>query len=62
MIKILIVEDEPPIARMLCRCIEQMDSDSFMVAGKAINGQEALDILSRKEFDVVITDSHLTDY
>jgi len=56
MIKILIVEDEPPIARMLCRCIEQMDSDSFMVAGKAINGQEALDILSRKEFDVVITD------
>jgi len=56
MIKILIVEDEPPIARMLSRCIEQMGAEAFLVAGKAINGQAALDILANEEIDVVITD------
>ena len=56
MIRILIVEDEPPIARMLCRCIDKMDSYSFTVAGAAINGQKALEILSKEEIDVVITD------
>ena len=56
MIKILIVEDEPPIARTLERCIEQIDAGSFHVAGKAIHGQDALNILAKEEIDVVITD------
>ncbi len=55
MIKVLLVEDEPPIGRAIQKMIEQT-SPAFFVVGCAINGQAALDWLVREPVDVVITD------
>ena len=55
MIKVLIVEDEPPIARAVKQMIES-SSDAFEVVGCEINGQTALLRMEEEEVDVVITD------
>lgn len=55
MIRVLIVEDEPPIARVVKQRIEQF-SEQFVVAGTAINGQAALEQLADGQIDVVFTD------
>ncbi|MBP1994518.1 response regulator transcription factor [Paenibacillus eucommiae] len=55
MIKVMIVEDEPPIARSLKRMMESEHS-SYQVVACAINGQEALEWLQREQIDVVFTD------
>ena len=55
MIKVLIAEDEPPIARAVQRLIEEL-SPEFKIIGRAINGQEALSLMLREEADVVFTD------
>ena len=55
MIKILIIEDEPPIAAAVKQMIEQL-SDAFEVVGCENNGQAALLRLEEENVDVVITD------
>ena len=55
MINVLIVEDEPPIQRMICKTISEMDTE-FKVAYTAFNGTQARKILEAEEVDVVFTD------
>jgi len=55
MIRVLIAEDEPPIARALSRLIEEL-SPSFQVAACESNGQDALVSMRREPADVVFTD------
>jgi len=53
-LKILIVEDEPPIARSLRTLIEQLPD--MTVVACAIHGVDALEWLEREAIDVVFTD------
>ena len=55
MYKIMIVEDEPPIARYLCRLLEKY-SDRYTIAAVGSNGQEGLDLFREYRPDIVITD------
>ena len=55
MIRVLIVEDEPPIARAVKQMIEG-SSDAFEVIGYEMNGQAALLRMEEEPADVVITD------
>ncbi|MCL1982381.1 MAG: response regulator [Clostridiales bacterium] len=55
MIRVLIVEDEPPIARAVVRLIEEL-SPSFKVIGCETNGQDALEHMRRAQVDLVFTD------
>ncbi|MDR0380781.1 MAG: response regulator [Oscillospiraceae bacterium] len=55
MIKVLLVEDEPPIGRAVRKMIEQA-SPQFSVIGCEINGQAALARLAQERVDVLITD------
>lgn len=54
-IKILIAEDEPPIARMLAKMIQNQDKE-MEILGIARNGREALRLLEEKMPDVIFTD------
>lgn len=51
----MLVEDEPPIMRMVKNTIEQSDAE-FVVSECCMNGKKAVEILEREEFDIVITD------
>ncbi|MCL2812436.1 MAG: response regulator [Clostridia bacterium] len=55
MIRVLIAEDEPPIARAVSRMIEEL-SPSCKVIACASNGQDALEAMGRDPADVVFTD------
>lgn len=55
MIKVLIAEDEPPIARMLAGMIREQDCE-MDILGIARNGREALKLLDDNMPDVIITD------
>ncbi|MBE0600569.1 MAG: response regulator [Firmicutes bacterium] len=55
MIRVLIVEDEPPIQRRTKRMIEHIDED-FHVAAIAGDGVEALEKMRAEHFDVLFTD------
>ncbi len=55
MIRVLIVEDEPPIQRRTKRMIEHIDED-FRVAAIAGDGEEALEKMRAEHFDVLFTD------
>ena len=55
MIRVLIVEDEPPIQRRTKRMIEHIDED-FHVAAIAGDGEEALEKMRAEHFDVLFTD------
>lgn len=55
MITMLIVEDEPAIARAIKKLIHSLTSD-FMVQGIANNGKEALEQVKILHPDVIITD------
>lgn len=55
MINVLVVEDEPPIQRMICKAISGIDQD-FRVRYTAYNGIQARRILEVEEVDVVFTD------
>lgn len=55
MINILVVEDEPPIQRMICKTIAGLDRE-FNIAFTAFNGVEARKILETENIDVVFTD------
>ncbi|WP_343249686.1 response regulator transcription factor [Diplocloster hominis] len=55
MLKVLIVEDEPPVARMLAKLIEQADM-GFQIIGIAHNGKEGIRCYKKERPDVVFTD------
>ncbi len=55
MIKVMVVEDEPPIAKSIKQLIEQFSND-VKVTHIAINGQRALQALEEDEFDIVFSD------
>ena len=52
--KILIIEDEEPIRRVLKRILT--DESSKFKIHEAIDGNEAIDKLSRDKFDLVVCD------
>lgn len=54
MIRVLIVEDEPPIARSIAKLINQ--HPSFDAVGIEMDGSKALERLSAGDVDVVFTD------
>ncbi len=54
--RILIIEDEPLIARDLKRIIT---SYGYEVAGICYNSDNALDVLSKKHYDLILLDIHL---
>ena len=55
MFKVMIVEDEPPIARTVKAAFEKTDAD-FKVEKHCINGSMAVEVLLKEHFDIVITD------
>lgn len=55
MIKIMLVEDEPPILRDLKGLIESL-SDQYIVTACANNGQQAIDLLKTEIPDILFTD------
>ena len=55
MYKVMVVEDEPPIMRMVKNAVEAADSD-FSVTRCEGNGKKAVEALTEEDFDVVITD------
>ena len=55
MIKLLVVDDEPPIGRAVKAMIEKA-SDAFEVVGCELNGFAALERMAQEPIDVVITD------
>lgn len=55
MIRVLIVEDEPPILRSLKILIEKMHPE-FKVVETALDGDEAISKLQIAKFDVIFTD------
>ena len=55
--RILIIEDEPLIARDLKRIVEK---NEYEVAATCHNSDKALDILAKKAYDLILLDIHLT--
>ena len=55
MLKVMVVEDEPPIARAVKNAIERADTD-FAVTKICKNGKEAVEALEEEDFDIVFTD------
>ncbi len=45
MIRVLVVEDEPPILKSVCRNIEK-SHNRFLVVGQVYNGREARELLA----------------
>ncbi|MBP2626658.1 MAG: response regulator receiver and unknown domain protein [Firmicutes bacterium] len=54
MIKVLIVEDDPMVAELNRRYIERVAG--FLCCGVVSNGDEALEVLSSRQIDVVLLD------
>lgn len=55
MFKVMIVEDEPPIARTVKAVLEKTDAD-FKVGKSCTGGKAAVKALEKEDFDIVITD------
>lgn len=54
--RILIIEDEPLIARDLKRIVSKY---GYEVAGICYNSDNALDVLAKKQYDLILLDIHL---
>ena len=54
-IRVMVVEDEPPIQRNICQKIEEINS-SFQVVATADNGREAYRYLQEHTVDVLFVD------
>ncbi len=54
--RILIVEDEPPSMRRIERCILQSGVTDVMIAGKAYNGAEALELIPSIRPHIILSD------
>ena len=61
MYRTLIVDDEPLMRQYLNNTISQLDPE-FHVTGIACDGLEAMDLLRRQSFDLIITDIRITSY
>ncbi|MFI3212150.1 MAG: response regulator [Eubacteriales bacterium] len=55
MIKVLVLEDEKPIARNIARTIEQ-EHEGFQVVQIVPNGQQAIEVLEKEHIDVAFLD------
>lgn len=55
MIRVMVVEDEPPILRQIVKLIEEF-SDNFKVTASAGNGKKALELLETETVDLVFSD------
>lgn len=55
--KILVVDDSALMRRVLCDIINS--DERFQVQDRAVNGLEALDLLSRKSYDAVVLDVNM---
>lgn len=55
--KILVVDDSALMRRVLCDIIEQ--DKRFRVEDRAVNGLEALELLRKKQYDVVVLDINM---
>ena len=55
--KILIVDDSALMRRVICDIIES--DERFQVVDKAINGLEAFELLSKKQYDAVVLDVNM---
>ncbi len=55
--KILVVDDSALMRRVLCDIINH--DERFVVEDRATNGLEALDLLSRKQYDAVVLDVNM---
>ena len=58
MISVLVVEDEIPILRSICRQVESANS-SFHVTRTAVNGKEAIEALQEEKFDLMFVDMQM---
>ncbi|GKX27967.1 DNA-binding response regulator [Vallitalea longa] len=58
MYKVLVVEDEPPILRGICNAIKQVNPN-FEITSTAYNGQDAVELLKKSSYDLVITDINM---
>lgn len=54
-VKIVVVEDELILLENMCRKIAAVSPD-FVIAGKAFNGKEALELIRKNRPDIVFTD------
>ncbi len=57
-IKILIVEDEPPILRDIANLVEGI-AGSFCISGLAYNAQSAMELIKKETPDVIVTDINM---
>ena len=55
-VSILVVEDAPPIRAILTHMLQALGCDSL---AEAANGQEALEVLTRRSIDIIIADWHM---
>lgn len=55
MIRVMVVEDEPPIMRQIIKLIEEY-SDAYEVVATAGNGKKALELMENVNVDVVFSD------
>ena len=55
--KILVVDDSALMRRVLCDIIDT--DERFQVVARATNGLEALDLLSRNQYDAVVLDVNM---
>lgn len=58
MIRVMVVEDEPPVQRSICKKIEKINP-SFQVTAVADNGYSAVEMLEKQEIDVMFVDINL---
>ncbi len=58
MIQVMVVEDEPPVQRSICRKIEKINP-AFKVTAVADNGYTAIEILEKQDIDVMFVDINL---
>lgn len=57
-IRVMVVEDEPPIQRSICQKIEEVNGH-FQVVATADNGKEAYEYLQKNTVDVLFVDMNL---
>ena len=58
--RIVIVEDEAPIREGMEKILKKLSS-SYVLAGKACDGLEGLEVIRREKPDVVIMDIRMPD-
>jgi len=57
MIRVMIVEDDPMVMDITCKYVESIAG--FEICAKASNGEQAIEILSKKEVDFIVLDIYM---